>query len=309
MNQSADTFLHRYSFFVSICTLVLLCAGALVTSTGSGLAVPDWPLSYGRFFPPMIGGILFEHGHRMVAGVVAILTVIQAGLYFKFEQRKSIRVVAYFAVFAVFLQALLGGLTVLLKLPPEVSIAHACLAQIFFCLTIALTLTTSRAWRNASVQKNVLPENSNVSLPAFSIVVCIAFFAQLLLGATMRHLGAGLAIPDFPSVFGGIIPNAWNTKIAVHYAHRIGAATVVTLSGFLAYQIHKRISSSLEVVALSGGVIALLCFQFMLGAMVVWLKKPVPITMLHLATGAMCLGLSVALALQIFRIKWVTQHT
>lgn len=308
MSFKTENFLHRYSFFLSICTVLLLCAGALVTSTGSGLAVPDWPLSYGRFFPPMVGGILFEHGHRLVAGAVAVLTLLQAILYFKLETRRSVRVVAYLALFAVILQALLGGLTVILRLPPQVSIAHACLAQIFFCLVVTLTLTTSRPWHEAKREEKILSSEDGVSLSRLSIVVCIAFFIQLLLGATMRHLGAGLAIPDFPSVFGGIVPESWNSKIAIHYAHRIGAGMVITLSGFMAFQVYKRFSHALELVALSGGVIALLAFQFMLGAMVVWLKKPVPVTMLHLATGAICLGLSVALALQIFRIKWVTQQ-
>lgn len=306
MANRTEVFLHRYSLFVSVCTLILLCAGALVTSTGSGLAVPDWPLSYGQFFPPMVGGILFEHGHRLVAGTVAILTVIQAGLFLKFEKRSAVKWLACLAVFAVLLQALLGGLTVILRLPPQVSIAHACLAQIFFCLTIALTLTTSPVWKRAMAHEQI--SSGWISLPFLSVVVCIGFFVQLLLGATMRHLGAGLAIPDFPSVFGGIVPESWTSAIAIHYAHRVGAATVICLTAFLVFQIHKRISSSLDVVALSGGVIALLCFQLMLGAMVIWLRKPVPITMLHLATGALCLGLSVALCIQIFRIRWVTQH-
>lgn len=238
-----------------------------------------------------------------------MLTVIQAILYFRWESRGVIRKIAYLAVFVVLLQALLGGLTVLLRLPPQVSIAHACLAQIFFCLTIILTLTTSKAWRQAKAQAGLREGQPASLLPTFSVVVCAAFFLQLLLGATMRHLGAGLAIPDFPSVFGGVIPPSWTPSVAIHYAHRVGAVTVITLSACLVVQIQRKLAEALDVVALAGGVMALLCFQFLLGAMVIWLRKPVPMTMLHLATGALCLGLSVALSLQIFRIRWITQRT
>ena len=124
--------LHHYTKLVAGATLVLIVAGGLVTSTGSGLAVPDWPLSYGMLFPPMVGGILYEHGHRMIAGTVAVLTAIMA-LWLKLrEPRRWVRRLGGLALLAVVLQAVLGGLTVIFLLPDAISIAHACLAQTFF---------------------------------------------------------------------------------------------------------------------------------------------------------------------------------
>ena len=126
--------LHRYILFTAFCTFLLLIAGALVTGNEAGLSVPDWPLSYGSLTPPMIGGIFYEHGHRMIASFVGLLTVILAFWIWKQEKRKPVRIVAFSALGAVIAQGVLGGLTVLLFLPAPVSVMHACLAQTFFCL-------------------------------------------------------------------------------------------------------------------------------------------------------------------------------
>src|SRR5262245_17982079 len=131
---------HRFTVLLAAATVVLLAAGALVTSTGSGLSVPDWPLSFGRVMPPMVGGVLFEHGHRMVAGTVGLLTVVMAFWYARREPRREPRRLAFIALAAVVAQGLLGGLTVLLRLPPAVSVLHACIAQAFFALVVTLAL-------------------------------------------------------------------------------------------------------------------------------------------------------------------------
>src|SRR6266550_9220025 len=121
--------LRRFTKLVAASTLFLIFAGAMVTSTGSGLAVPDWPLSYGKVFPPMIGGIFYEHGHRMIAATVGFLTVVQAIWLQRRERKRFVRALGWCAVGTVIAQGLLGGLTVLLLLPPAVSIAHASLAE------------------------------------------------------------------------------------------------------------------------------------------------------------------------------------
>jgi heme a synthase len=117
--------LHRFAVFVAASTLLLIFVGGLVTSTGSGLSVPDWPLSFGRFFPAMTGGVLYEHGHRMFAGVVALLTVFLAVWLWRSESPARIRLLGALAVAAVVAQAVLGSVTVLLRLPPAVSVGHA----------------------------------------------------------------------------------------------------------------------------------------------------------------------------------------
>src|SRR5690242_9212674 len=124
-----NPWLHRYAVALSVCTLFLVVAGASVTSHQAGLSVPDWPLSYGQVMPQMTGGVFFEHGHRMVATTVGFMTVILAIWMARAEKRAWMRMLGYAAVGAVILQGVLGGLTVLLMLPPVVSIAHACLAQ------------------------------------------------------------------------------------------------------------------------------------------------------------------------------------
>ena len=139
--------LNRFNRFLVFATFCLIIAGGLVTSTDSGLSVPDWPKSYGMWMPPMVGGVFYEHGHRMVASFVGFLTVIfTAWLWIK-EPRKWVRVLGSIALAAVITQGVLGGLTVLYFLPTSISVAHATLAQSFFCLTVALSLFTSREWK------------------------------------------------------------------------------------------------------------------------------------------------------------------
>ena len=124
----ARTGLHRFAVATAVATLFLIFAGGLVTSTESGLSVPDWPLSYGRLMPPMVGGVFYEHGHRMVATAVGILTILLAVWLSRREPRAWVRRLGYAALAAVVAQGVLGGLTVLFLLPMAVSVAHACLA-------------------------------------------------------------------------------------------------------------------------------------------------------------------------------------
>lgn len=172
-------------------TLGLIFAGGLVTSTHSGLAVPDWPLSYGRLMPPMTGGILFEHGHRMIAAAVGLLTFAVAFLFARGEPRRWVRRAAWAAAGLVVLQGAFGGLTVLLRLPKPVSILHACLAQTFFCLTVALAVWTSPAWAAGPSEED--PASRVVPLPVISALLFAALYVQLILGALLRHTGRGFA--------------------------------------------------------------------------------------------------------------------
>jgi heme A synthase len=129
---SGEIWLHRFAVLTAGSTFLLIVAGGLVTSTGSGLAVPDWPLSYGTLFPPMVGGILYEHTHRVVAAFVGLLTAVLAAWLWKCEPRRWVRNLGFVSLAAVVLQGILGGLTVLYRLPTPISVIHACLAQTFF---------------------------------------------------------------------------------------------------------------------------------------------------------------------------------
>src|SRR5215210_2879126 len=219
--------LHRYAKFVSAATVLLIVAGGLVTSTESGLSVPDWPTSYGwnMFTFPMkhmVGGIFYEHGHRLIASGVGFLTIILALWVWRVEPRKWMRVLGFAALGSVILQGVLGGITVRYFLPTEVSTAHAGLAQIFFCLTIAISLFTSRGWQSPPASGWI----DDRMLRRVATTTTIIIYIQIHIGATMRHSDAGLAIPDFPLVFGGIVPPDWTPQIAIHYAHRVGALFV-----------------------------------------------------------------------------------
>src|SRR5262249_8016693 len=141
---------HRFAVLLVLATLLLIFVGGLVTSTGSGLSVPDWPPSDGMLMPPMVGGIFYEHGHRMAATAVGFLTLVLAFWTQRVEQRRSVRRLAWAALALVVVQGVLGGLTVKFLLPTPVSVTHAAVAQTFFCVTIVLAYALSREWRDAA---------------------------------------------------------------------------------------------------------------------------------------------------------------
>jgi cytochrome c oxidase assembly protein subunit 15 len=187
----ASCWLHRYILFMAGCTVLLLMAGALVTGNNAGLSVPDWPLSFGRWMPPMIGGVFFEHGHRVIAASVGVLTLILALWVIFRERRNDIRTLSFLALATVIMQGILGGATVLLKLPSAVSIAHACLAQTYFCIIVCLAWVSSSQWE---LMRPLQTENSFPALLSpLSAALVGGTFLQLILGAALRHsiLGPG----------------------------------------------------------------------------------------------------------------------
>src|SRR5262249_33835363 len=153
------------------------------------------PLSYGKVMPPMVGGIRFEHGHRLVAAAVSTLVGLEMALLLFFERRRSVKLLGGGAFVAILLPALLGGLTVLLLLPPIVSAAHAALAEIVFALAVTIALMCSTSWTRPSFEKQ-FPSDVAPLKHAFraSLVASLAIYGQILLGAAVRHTGAGLAV-------------------------------------------------------------------------------------------------------------------
>src|SRR5499433_3296642 len=177
--------LHRFSLLVAFATFFLIIAGALVTSHDAGLATSDWPLSNGQVFPKMVGNLFWEHGHRMVATTVGLLTIALLIYVHVKEKRAWVRRLSVVALLAVIAQGLLGGLTVKLMLPLPVSAAHATLAQLFFCTTVSLAVFTSRSWMEA----RALPVEEKGTLPLRYICTAalVTIFLQLIIGATLRH--------------------------------------------------------------------------------------------------------------------------
>ena len=312
--------LHRFATFVAGCTVLLVLAGSLVTSTASGLSVPDWPTSYGWnmfSFPPSkwVGGILYEHGHRLIASSVGLLTILLAGWLWAREPRRWLRWLGVAALGAVIAQGVLGGLTVLFFLPAPISTAHAGLAEIFFCLTVAIALFTSPGWiagygRTGSFEGAGVAGVAGVNdqgLRRVATATTVLIYLQILIGATMRHTDAGLAIPDFPLMFGHLIPDHWSNKIAVHFTHRVGAL-VVTLAVLAAsYRVWARHRARPELMRPAALIIALVALQVTLGALTVLSRRHVWINSFHVVCGAMVLTTSLVLTLRSWRVTFARQ--
>ncbi|HUM03175.1 MAG TPA: heme o synthase [Thermoanaerobaculia bacterium] len=308
MDSSRNRIVHGTARVVAVAVFVLLVVGALVTSTDSGLAVPDWPLAYGRVMPPMVGGILYEHGHRMVAALVSFFVGLQVGVLLWGERRRPVRRLGLLAFGAILAQALLGGLTVLLLLPPAVSSAHAALAQIVFALTASIALVTSRAWTSGDLPFGVgaadVPDLSRALL--WTAVAAGAVYVQILLGAVMRHTGAGLAIPDFPLAFGRLLPGSGEFArpgVPIHFAHRIGAVVasgLVILAIRASLRLRARVPAAGTLAELWAAALAL---QVTLGTFSIWTRKAVPVTAAHVAVGALVWVLGVLLALTLGRAR------
>jgi cytochrome c oxidase assembly protein subunit 15 len=285
---------HRWCLLTLAATLALIFIGGLVTSTGSGLAVPDWPLSYGMLMPPMVGGVFYEHGHRLAAATVGLLTLVLAVWTTGDERRRGVRGLAWGALAAVVAQGLLGGLTVLYLLPPAVSVLHACLAQTFFCLIIALAYTTSREWRAAAA----IPDEAG--LRGAALLAAAVVYGQLFLGAVLRHTGAGLAIPDFPLAFGRLWPAFDRPGVAVHFAHRVGALLVLgVVLELLRRSLRAGDARFRRPAALA---LALVLAQIGLGATTVLSRKAALPTTAHVAVGAALLGVLWFTALRAFHL-------
>ena len=294
--------LHPFAAFVAAATALLIFAGGLVTSTGSGLSVPDWPNTYGWFmfaFPleKMVGGIFYEHSHRLIASVVGFLIVVLAVWLWRAEPRRWVRRLGYAALGAVITQGVLGGITVLWFLPDPISIAHAGLAQLVFCLTVTIAVVTSAGWKRG------YPTN-DATLQTVAIVTTVATYAQILVGATMRHTDAGLAIPDFPLAFGHLVPPLWTPPIAIHYAHRIGALIVTLLVIATTGHVLRHHGSNPELRRPSLLLLAFVAVQLTLGALTVLSGKQYVINSLHVVTGAAVLGTSLVLTLRAHRPKF-----
>ena len=272
--------------------------GGLVTSTGSGLAVPDWPLSFGQVFPPMVGGVLYEHGHRLAASAVGGLTLVLAVWMVLAEPRPAVRVLGLLALFTVIVQGVLGGVTVLYKLPLAVSVTHACLAQAFFCLTVTLAVVTGRGWAETVPTR---ADAGTPPLPFLAALATTAVFGQVILGAVMRHMNAGLAIPDFPLAFGRIVPPLATPLVAIHFAHRVGALVVAAMVGWTAVRVLRRDRDDAGLRRPAVLAVVLVALQIALGAVIIWSRRAVTPTTTHVVIGAALLATSLVITLRAFR--------
>lgn len=300
--------------------------GGLVTSHQAGMSVPDWPNSYGYnmfLFPPKfwIGGIFYEHTHRLMATVVGFLSIALVAT--SFLQKRvgwKHRWLALSVLGAVLFQGILGGLrVVLVKL--DLAIVHACIAQAFFCLAAFAALSTSRWWNDSQI----LQEKSNRGrgLVLLGIATVLTIYFQLIVGATMRHFQAGLAIPDLPLAYGKLLPPVsadqldavnhlrathWNLdpvtlgQIWLHFGHRIGAILVTIMVLALAALVFRRYRTQPKLLTLAMLLIGLLVVQLTLGVLTVLLRKPADVASAHVAVGALVLVTSFGLTARAARL-------
>jgi cytochrome c oxidase assembly protein subunit 15 len=281
--------LHRFAIFTACVTLLLIVAGALVTSNDAGLSVPDWPTSFGSIYkiPRMVGGVRYEHSHRMVAEFVGLLTIILAIWTWRVEKRRWLRWLGVAALGTVIVQGVLGGLTVLFFLPALVSSAHAAVAQTFFCIAVLIAVFTGRGW--VEEQPRVELDVRRPTLVTLTLLSIFVLYVQLILGAMFRHKGL-----------------SWWP----HVVHAAVVAIVLSWTAIRAISVYHHIEAVRRpAVTMLGLMVAQLCLGFlafitrvMWGRDAVQPELPMIVaTVVHVAVGAMLLATTVILAIQVWR--------
>ena len=281
--------LHRFVIFTASVALLLIVAGALVTSNDAGLSVPDWPTTFGSFYkmPHMVGGVKYEHGHRMVAEFVGLLTIILAVWIWRVEKRRWLRILALVALATVITQGILGGLTVLFFLPAPISSAHAAVAQTFFCIAVAIAVFTGRRWLQE--QPRTQFDTRRPTLFTLTLLSIFVLYVQLLLGAMFRHHGM-----------------SWWP----HVVHAAVVAIVLSWTAIRSISVYSDVDAvKRPAVMMLALMVAQLCLGFVAFiTRVMWGKDAaqpelpmVVATVVHVAVGALLLATTVVLAIQVWR--------
>jgi heme a synthase len=287
----SSVWLHRLAALTAAGTLFLLLAGALVVGTRSSLSVPDWPLSFGKVMPPMVGGVFYEHGHRMVATTVGFLMTVLAIWLWRKEPRAWVRRLGLIGLVAVILQGVLGGITVLYLLPAPISIAHASLAQIFFCIALTLALATSNYWQQTPAP---LRDGGTPRFQILAAMATAAIFLQLITGAGLRH-----------RVF-TVIPHL-STAVLVCFLVGWVVLRAMRIPELRPFQQICMAQGGLLVLQVALGIFSFFTKQAYAShpgpaSSVVWL------TSAHLVVGASLLGLTWSLTLLAFRHSAATME-
>ncbi len=278
-----------FAVFIACATFLLILAGALVTSNDAGLSVPDWPTSFGSLYkmPRMVGGVKFEHSHRMVAEFIGLLTIIMAIWTWRSDRRTWMKRLALGALATVVLQGILGGITVLNFLPPVVSTAHAMLGQTFFCIAVCIALFTGPRW--VGEQPRAEFDHQRPTLLTLSVISIVAIFVQLFLGGMYRHKGMGWE------------PHVVNAALVTFVLTWTSVRALMRYPGVQAICTPAITLLSVLMVQLSLGFYAFI-EKVMLGVNAVQPSgSQVLATVLHTATGALLLATAVVLAIQTWR--------
>jgi cytochrome c oxidase assembly protein subunit 15 len=277
---------HKFAIFVVGWTILLLVAGALVTSNEAALSVPDWPLSYGTLTPPMVGGIRYEHSHRVIAGVLAVLSIVLAVWVWAKDERRWLRWFSVIAVAGIAAQAVLGGEVVRQLLHYWLPVMHACFAQIVFAALLGIAVFTSRWWISDQPQ---VEDPGSPSIHSLAILNAIVIYLQVILGAGFRHK----EIPVWP--------------------HMVGALIVLGMAIWLAAVLRRRFEKSVAISRTRILLHAILGTQLLLGLGAYWSRvttadapQPMPLmvtlTVLHTVVGAILFGVSILIVLLCYRL-------
>jgi cytochrome c oxidase assembly protein subunit 15 len=286
MPATYNNFVHRFSVFVVLWTILLLIAGALVTSNDAALSVPDWPLSYGTLTPPMVGGIVYEHSHRLIAAGLGIFTLALAVVLWVADERRWLRWFGVIAVLGVIVQAILGGQVVIRLLHYWLPVIHACFAQIVFAAVLSIAVFTSRWWMSERPQ---LEDRGSPSIHTLALLNAGVIFLQVFLGAAFRHQD----LPIWP--------------------HIAGALAVLAMVIWTAVVLRKRFSDSRELSRSRILLHAIFGVQFLLGLGAYWSRlttvdapQPMPLTIAltvtHTVVGALVFAASVVIVLLCYRV-------
>jgi heme a synthase len=312
--------LHRFACFCAGSILFLICIGGLVTSNNAGMSVPDWPNTYGYnmfFFPwqDWVGGIFYEHSHRLVASGVGVLMTILA-VWICFQERVWLRWMAGVVPVFVLLEGTIGGLRVVLS-EDQLGILHGALAQLLFVSVSLIALFTSRWW---------LESRAEFTPPKWTgrtLAICGLIFCQLLLGATMRHEHAGLSINDFPLAYGQVWPNTDQASVDAYNLDRVKHHEYATSALYINIQMAHRVGAVLvtvSILAAAAGMwmvagtapmlrrwsavwVGLVFTQFLLGACTIWTNKAADVATTHVAVGALTLVLGALLTAMSWRLQ------
>ena len=320
--------LNCFTWFICVAALLLICSGGMVTSKNVGLAVPDWPTTFGYnmfLFPfsKWVGGILFEHTHRLIASAVGFLTIILAIWLWRGESRRWVLNLGLIALAGVILQGILGGLRVTM-LKDEIGIFHACVAQAFLALLVVIALVTTSFWR--SLDEIDINRQKFASIRRLAIAITLAIYIQLALGATMRHQHRDLSILDFPTANGAWIPdtsatalakiNAWRDarglsdvdafQVWLQMTHRFVALLIAIGVILFCSRVWRDAPQIPALKRLSMSWVVFLIIQLTLGAWTIWSNKAADIATAHVAVGAVMLSFGVSISAICWRISAVS---